>query len=328
MIKVNIDIVPTLKAAIVPLEGITDKLKELIVNGQVGLVSPGANQSTEEREVLQYDDATLVSFFADRDVQQLIGPTSRYADSLDKCQLADNGYCDHNLKTRNTGEGAIRLCWHHDNLADNDHKAFNIARLNSVRHGLQRVSQQLHGKQVPITDADICWWAVRNGVSELLPQSILDRQFPRMATSKRLGVTGSKDTNERYNPESQREQLERLAKPMVLFSIDNEPPAMYMRKPKPLRWHNVQYIDFVLKLKCCACGEPAEVAQHLIGHGEMKMGETGNDFFTFPLCHVHAKELGNNPLAWEQKHGNQLFHMKTTQKKAFEVGAVMTGDTQ
>lgn len=326
MIKVNIDIVPTLKAAIVPLEGITDKLKELIVQGQIGLVSPGAKQLIDERTYLQHDDLTLVSFFADRDVQKLIGPTSLYADSLNKCQLADNGYCDHNLKTRKTGEGAIRLCWHHDNLADTDPNAFRIARLNSVRHGLHRVSQQLHRKNVPITDADLCWWAVLNGVSELLPQSVLDRQFPRKATSKRLGVTGSIDTNARYQAESQHEQLDRLAKPIVLFSIDSDPMAMYMRNPKPLRWQSSEYIDFVLRQRCCVCGEPADIAQHVIGHGEMKMGETGNDFFTFPLCRTHEKELKNNPIEWEEKHGNQLFHMKTTQKQAFDLGAIMKGD--
>lgn len=328
MIKVDIDIVPTLKAAIVPLEGIADKLKELIVQGQIGLVSPGEKLSIDKRTHLQHDDSTLVSFFADRDVQKLIGPTSRYVDSLNKCQLADNGYCDHNLKTRTTGEGAIRLCWHHDNLADTDPNAFRIARLNSVRHGLQRVSHQLHGSVVPVTEADLCWWAVRNGVFELLPQSILDRQFPRKATSKRLGLTGSIDTDARYNPETQQDQLARLAKPAVLFSIDSDPPAMYMRNPKAQRWQSNEYIDFVLKQRCSVCGEPAEVAQHVIGHGEMKMGETGIDFFTFPLCKSHAKELRNNPLKWEGKHGNQLFHMKTTLKQAFDLGAIRKGDKQ
>lgn len=322
MIKVNIDIVPTLKAAIVPLEGIAEQLKELIVNGQIGLVSSTATPQHAIKNTLKRNDSTLVEFFSDRDVQKLIGPTSKYADSLNECQLADNGFCDHNLTTRKTGEGAIRLCWHHDNLADTDNKAYNIARLNSVQHGLSRVSLQLHGEERPITDADLCWWAVRNGVSELLPQSILDRQFSRKPTSKKLGVTGSKDTNERYKTESQREQLNRLAKPMVLFSIDRDPPARYMRKPKPLRWHSADYINFVASQPCCVCSDKAHVAQHLIGHGEMKMGEAGNDFFTFPLCSQHERELLADPFVWEKSYGSQLAHMKETQKRAFELGAI------
>ena len=201
----------------------------MLVDGKIGLVSPNQRLATKTEGGLSSDDLSLVAFFAHDDVQLLIGSTAKYVDTISECQLKDEGYCNHNLKTRVTGEGAIRLCWHHDNMADDSHQAFSIARKNTVRHGLMVVSRQLHGEVRRITDVDLCWWAVRNDVYSLLPQSVLDRQFKREEGSKRVGVLGNVDTDARYVFEGQHEQLQRLAKPVLKLVIDDDPPAMYLR---------------------------------------------------------------------------------------------------
>jgi len=323
VIKVDIDIVPTLNAAVIALTPNTQSLKSLLVDGKIGLVSPAQQLVPEERQALKPTDSSLVAFFSHEEVQSRIGPTHQFVDSINECQLKDSGYCDHNLKTRKTGEGAVRLCWHHDLQGDSDPNLYyHIARMNSVVHGLQAVSRQLHGYQKPITDVDLCWWAVRNGVYELLPQSVIDRQFKREATAKRLGAKGRVDTDARYVLESQRDQIERLAKPVLKLVIDDDPPAMYLRKPKPIRWESEKYLSFVRKLPCRVCGKTAGIAHHLIGHGEGKMGSKASDMFTFPLCNEHHQQLHHDVNTWERQHGDQLWHVKETINRALVVGAV------
>ncbi|ENK2310035.1 DUF968 domain-containing protein [Vibrio alginolyticus] len=322
MLKVSLDVVPTLNAALIPLSPNKEAIQRLLVDGKIGLVSPNQNLGTKTAGGLSSDDLSLVTFFAHEDVQLLIGSTAKYVDTISECQLKDEGYCNHNLKTRVTGEGAIRLCWHHDNMADDSHQAFSIARKNTVRHGLMVVSRQLHGEVRRITDVDLCWWAVRNDVYSLLPQPVLDRQFKREEGSKRVGVLGNVDTDARYVFEGQREQLQRLAKPVLKLVIDDDPPAMYLRKPKPIRWVSEKYLSFVRKLPCRVCGKAAGIAHHLIGHGEGNMGSKASDLFTMPLCHDHHQELHRDVHSWECLHGDQLWHVKETIKKALIVGAV------
>ncbi|ELA8260023.1 DUF968 domain-containing protein [Vibrio alginolyticus] len=322
MLKVSLDVVPTLNAALIPLSPNKEAIQRLLVDGKIGLVSPNQNLATKTAGGLSSDDLSLVAFFAHEDVQLLIGSTAKYVDTISECQLKGEGYCNHNLKTRVTGEGAIRLCWHHDNMADDSHQAFSIARKNTVRHGLMVVSRQLHGEVRRITDVDLCWWAVRNDVYSLLPQSVLDRQFKREEGSKRVGVLGNVDTDARYVFEGQREQLQRLAKPVLKLVIDDDPPAMYLRKPKPIRWESEKYLSFVRKLPCRVCGKTAGISHHLIGHGEGKMGSKASDLFTIPLCHGHHQELHRDVNTWERQHGDQLWHVKETINRALVVGAV------
>ncbi|MBO0162589.1 DUF968 domain-containing protein [Vibrio alginolyticus] len=322
MLKVSLDVVPTLNAALIPLSSNKEAIQRLLVDGKIGLVSPNQRLATKSDRGLSSDDLSLVAFFAHEDVQLLIGSTAKYVDTISECQLKDEGYCNHNLKTRVTGEGAIRLCWHHDNMADDSHQAFSIARKNTVRHGLMAVSRQLHGEVKRITDVDLCWWAVRNEVYSLLPQSVIDRQFKREEGSKRVGVLGNVDTDARYVFEGQREQLERLAKPVLKLVIDDDPPAMYLRKPKPIRWESEKYLSFVRKLPCRVCGKTAGIAHHLIGHGEGKMGSKASDLFTIPLCNDHHQELHRDMNTWERQHGDQLWHVKETINRALVVGAL------
>lgn len=326
MLILNVDIVPTLGAAVLPLKGFEDSIKKLLVDGQVGIVSPSMTvvpKAQTLKGALSEDNSELVDFFSHPDVQKKMVPTSTYVDRLTTCQMSDGGYCDRNLKTRRTGEGAIRLCWHHDNLADDSNLAFNIARNNSVRFGLRDVARLLYGDaNRPVTIVDLCWWAVRNDVFTLLPEKVLESQFEReLNTARRTAVFNSKVSNERYQ-EPIKETLKRYAGPVIKLAVDDEPPASFMRKPKMLTWHSEKYLKFVRTLPCRQCGCEAGIAHHLIQHGEGKMGGKAHDIFTFALCNQHHQELHRGVDAWEKAHGTQLWHVKETIKLAFGMEAL------
>ncbi|WP_432652736.1 DUF968 domain-containing protein [Providencia vermicola] len=99
---------------------------------------------------------------------------------------------------------------------------------------------------------------------------------------------------------------ERVSKPVLNLTIDPEPPASLILKPKLQRWINDSYLQWVKSQPCCVCNSIAHDAHHLIGHGQGGMGTKAHDLFTIPLCRVHHDELHHDPKGWECKHGSQL----------------------
>lgn len=99
---------------------------------------------------------------------------------------------------------------------------------------------------------------------------------------------------------------ERVSKPVLNLTIDPEPPASLMLKPKLQRWTNDKYLQWVKSQPCCVCNSIAHDAHHLIGHGQGGMGTKAHDLFTIPLCRVHHDALHQDPKGWESEHGSQL----------------------
>ena len=99
---------------------------------------------------------------------------------------------------------------------------------------------------------------------------------------------------------------ERVSKPVLNLTIDPEPPASLMLKPKPQRWINDNYLQWVKSQPCCVCGATADDAHHLIGYGQGGMGTKAHDLFTIPLCRIHHSELHRDPKEWESEHGSQI----------------------
>ncbi|MEQ4664380.1 DUF968 domain-containing protein, partial [Providencia rettgeri] len=102
---------------------------------------------------------------------------------------------------------------------------------------------------------------------------------------------------------------ERVSKPVLNLTIDPEPPASFMLKPKPQRWTNDKYLQWVKSQPCCVCNSIAHEAHHLIGHGQGGMGTKAHDLFTIPLCRIHHSELHKDPREWEREHGSQLIFL-------------------
>ncbi|WP_432652970.1 DUF968 domain-containing protein [Providencia rettgeri] len=99
---------------------------------------------------------------------------------------------------------------------------------------------------------------------------------------------------------------ERASKPVLNLTIDPEPPASLMLKPKFKRWTSDEYIKWVKSQPCCVCGATADDAHHLIGYGQGGTGTKAHDLFTIPLCRVHHSELHKDPNGWEREHGSQI----------------------
>ncbi|MGW1370677.1 DUF968 domain-containing protein [Providencia hangzhouensis] len=97
-----------------------------------------------------------------------------------------------------------------------------------------------------------------------------------------------------------------ILKPVLRLSVDPEPPASFMKKPKLQRWINDNYLKWVKSQPCCVCNSIAHDAHHLIGHGQGGMGTKAHDLFTIPLCRIHHDELHKDKTEWERVHGSQL----------------------
>ncbi|WP_430442356.1 DUF968 domain-containing protein [Providencia huaxiensis] len=95
-------------------------------------------------------------------------------------------------------------------------------------------------------------------------------------------------------------------KQILKLTVDPEPPASLMLKPKLQRWINDNYLKWVKSQPCCVCNSIAHDAHHLIGYGQGGMGTKAHDLFTIPLCRVHHDELHHDPKGWESEHGSQL----------------------
>lgn len=99
---------------------------------------------------------------------------------------------------------------------------------------------------------------------------------------------------------------ERVSKPVLNLTVEPEPPASLMLKPKLQRWINDNYLQWVKSQPCCVCNSIADDAHHLIGYGQGGIGTKAHDLFTIPLCRIHHDELHRDKTEWEREHGSQL----------------------
>lgn len=95
-------------------------------------------------------------------------------------------------------------------------------------------------------------------------------------------------------------------KQVLNLTVDPEPPASLMLKPKLKRWINDKYLQWVKSQPCCVCGATADDAHHIIGYGQGGIGTKSHDLFTIPLCRVHHRNLHDDQKGWEIEHGSQI----------------------
>jgi hypothetical protein len=265
-------------------------------------------------------DDRLLEFFRHPDVQRKLGSFEHWLARVPHCQLSDGEFCDKNLTIL---DGAVRVCWHHDNAERSEptDKSRIIAKRNVLLWGLECVKSQLRSS-TPVTLAELCWWSVVNGVYECLPRSVLDEMFAVKKKAKKTGVVMRFESDERFELDSKSILAGRVKS--ICLTVDDEPPAMLMARPKEITWHSEKYLNFVRSLPCVITGKKeGVVAHHLIGHGEGKMGGKAHDLFTMPLVADEHRRFHDDPKGWEARHGSQLFYVKQTIKKALELGALV-----
>lgn len=270
-------------------------------------------------------DKRLLEFFTHPTVRRRLGDFNHWVERIPHCQLSDGEYCDQNLTVLECGRGAVRLCWYHDNQYRDtpSERCIELAERNVMLFSLERVRQQLRLEQGrALSLQELGWWSILNDVYDQLPDSVISELIGTKRKTSGTKLSPRRESDERFT-DNGKAVIDGRVKAISL-TIDPEPPAMFMARPKELTWHSEKYLQFVRSLPCVITGKTeGVVAHHLIGHGEGKMGGKTHDLFTIPLAADEHRRFHDDPRGWEARHGSQLFYVKQTIKRAMELGALV-----
>ncbi|EJV3811432.1 DUF968 domain-containing protein [Salmonella enterica] len=309
-----------------------------------------AGEIPESGQWLAQDEA-LQSFFSDsRVINAAGGPEGlkTWVSRMPDCQCAGG---DHvvNMTTAQTKDGgAIRLC----HACDNVHYMKGYRDLNGVitRNRAEwivdyaRMSLRLNADH-QLTLPELFCWAVLRGVADAMPVNVI-RRFASLPEDEVLtGTMKEADINPWQLSARQTVQMvekkamegiaaitpdiytvsgaitERV-EPVLTMSIDSDPAAGYMRKPKMIRLELPEYTRWVKRQPCCGCGNASDDPHHIIDHGFGGTGTKACDLLVIPLCRVCHDMLHKNVKAWEEQNGSQLLWLARTLARATGIGAI------
>lgn len=251
------------------------------------------------------------------------------------CQYQHSDYHYHELTTMRHEPGAILLCGHCDNQLREQftERLAELARQNVIDWVLDIARRALViDKTREISLAELCWWAVRVGVTDALPESVA-REALRLpvanetyreseivpavpATSIIAEKTLALPAGPAGTPPAP------AIKPVVGVLVDPESPQTFMKRPKRIRWMDEKYLAWVKTQPCECCGRPSDDPHHLIGWGQGGMATKAHDIFAIPLCRQHHTELHNDPVKFERKHGTQPEMIIRVLDRAFALGVL------
>lgn len=303
-----------------------ERQPESMAGYQTGRVSD-ARQPLAENEQLR-------SFFLNEKVLTAAGGISGLDYWLLKhgagnCQFAHSEYHYHELTIMHHEPGSILLCGYCDNhLREQRTEALaELARRNVIAFVLDSVRISLAiDKSREISLAELCWWAVRKGVTDALPESCV-REALRLPQESRIGresdITPSvAATSILGELVSSADLPDALTEPLVGVMVDPAPSQSFMRRPKRLRWESRDYLNWVKTQPCECCQQQSDDPHHLIGWGQGGMATKAHDIFSIPLCRKHHTELHNDRLAFERKYGSQLEMIIRVLDRAFALGVL------
>ncbi|ENI0470653.1 DUF968 domain-containing protein [Yersinia enterocolitica] len=294
-----------------------DEFKSLPVG-----VLPVANQQLA-------NDPRLLPFFEhERVINAAGGPRvlEAWVKQLKECQWHDPDDSHvQNLTTLSYGQRSIRLCWHHDNkLREHTLPRLNqLATSNLITWMISTVCSHFRlpeGHQ--LTMPELCWWAVVNEVSDLLPDSIARASLRMLPAVMKSEPTRESDITWTPNPTQIIENKVEQVKKVLALKIDDEPPASFIRIPKRQRWENKKWLKWVKSQQCCGCGSSADDPHHIIGHGQGGMGTKAHDLFTIPLCRLCHEALHADMHTWEAEHGSQVVLWFHFMDRSISIGAM------
>ncbi|EKN6077478.1 TPA: DUF968 domain-containing protein [Yersinia enterocolitica] len=275
------------------------------------------------------NDPRLLPFFEhERVINAAGGPRvlEAWVKQLKECQWHDPDDSHvQNLTTLRYGQRSIRLCWHHDNKL----REHTLPRLDQLATGnliTWIISTVCSHFRLPeghqLTMPELCWWAVVNEVSDLLPDSIARASLRMLPVVTKSGPTRESDITWTPNPTQIIENKVEQVKKVLALKIDDEPPASFMRIPKRYRWESAKWLKWVKSQQCCGCGNSADDPHHIIGHGQGGMGTKAHDLLTIPLCRICHDALHADMRVWEAEHGSQIelwFHFMD---RSISIGAM------
>ncbi|HDL6885632.1 TPA: DUF968 domain-containing protein [Yersinia enterocolitica] len=275
------------------------------------------------------NDPRLLPFFEqERVINAAGGPRvlEAWVKQLKECQWHDPDDSHvQNLTTLRYGQRSIRLCWHHDNkLREHTLPRLNqLATSNLITWIISTVCSHFRlpeGHQ--LTMPELCWWAVVNEVSDLLPDSIARASLRMLPAVMKSGPTRESDITWTPNPTQIIETKVEQVKKVLALKIDAEPPASFMRIPKRQRWESRKWLTWVKSQQCCGCGSSADDPHHIIGHGQGGMATKAHDLFTIPLCRLCHDALHADMHTWEAEHGSQVVLWFHFMDRSISIGAM------
>ncbi len=249
--------------------------------------------------------------------------------SGDTCQYPHSDYHYHELTTMRHDPGAIRLCGHCDNQLREQHteRLAELARQNVIDWVLDtaRVALALDRSR-EISLAELCWWTVRAGIADALPESVA-REALRLPAAKETFreseiVPAVPATSIIADKARALPAPDPAIKPVVILQVDPESPKTQIKRPKRDRWDNPKFLKWVKTQPCECCGRPSDDPHHLIGWGQGGMGTKAHDFLVIPLCRQHHTELHNDPVKFERNHGAQPAMIIRLLDRAFALGVL------
>ncbi|HFD6317029.1 TPA: DUF968 domain-containing protein [Yersinia enterocolitica] len=275
------------------------------------------------------NDPRLLPFFEHEQVINAAGGPrvlEAWVERLKECQWHDPDDSHvQNLTILRYGQRSVRLCWHHDNkLREHTLPRLNqLATSNLITWIISTVCSHFRlpeGHQ--LTMPELCWWAVVNEVSDLLPDSIARASLRMLPAVMKSGPTRESDITWTPNPTQIIETKVEQVKKVLALKIDDEPPASFMRIPKRQRWENKKWLKWVKSQQCCGCGSSADDPHHIIGHGQGGMGTKAHDLFTIPLCRLCHEALHADMHTWEAEHGSQVVLWFHFMDRSISIGAM------
>ncbi|EEH4116383.1 DUF968 domain-containing protein [Salmonella enterica subsp. enterica] len=282
---------------------------------------------------------------------------SRIAD----CQCAGGDHV-RNLTTAQTPDGgAVRLCHACDNVhyMKGYRDLSEIITSNRAEWIVDyaRMSLRLNADH-QLTLPELFCWAVLRGVADAMPVDVIRRftTLPedevltgtikeadinpwqlsaRQIVEKKAGegmaamppdIHTVPDAKNLIKDSGLNETLNETAaervKPVLTLSIDSDPVAGYMRKPKMIRLELPGYTQWVKRQPCCGCGRQADDPHHIIGNGFGGTGTKACDLLVIPLCRICHDALHADIRAWEEQNGSQLLWLARTLARATGIGAI------
>lgn len=271
------------------------------------------------------EDPALAGVFENEAVLRRAGGINgleSWLESGNGCQWPHESWHDENMTTMRHAPGAIRLCWHCDNILreHSTEQLAGIARANCASYILTTARRELgFDDSHSLTLPEFCWWLARNGLADALPEEAA-RQVLLMPKPVIKSVTRELDLVPGM-PQA-REIVEEAAKQVLALRIDPETPESFMLRPKRRRWENEKYTRWVKAQQCMCCNNPADDPHHLIGHGNGGMGTKAHDLFVIPLCRAHHDALHADTVAFEEKYGSQLVLLFRFLDRALAIGVL------
>ena len=287
------------------------------------------------------EDGALAPFFSNEKVIRAAGGLSSLENWLMRlpggCQWPHSDYHHDELLTLRHAPGALRVCWYCDNkLRDQfTQQLAEMARQNVIAWVIHSASGSLGFDEThELTLPELCWWAVREEVTDALAEDIARRAL-RLPVEQHQSVTRESEIvpgppvaelvqakARRAGAAAKRWSSEEVQPQVLALKIDPESPESFMLRPKRKRWENEKYTRWVKAQQCACCNQPADDPHHLIGHGQGGMGTKAHDLFVLPLCRKHHDELHRDTVAFEEKYGSQLTLIFRFLDRALAIGVL------